>query len=370
MAIIAEKISAQFILNAGDNFYWNGVCDVDDPRFEQTFQAPFAAPSLQVPWFQTLGNHDVNAYTSSQMLTLNTTNACGNISAQVQYTLADTTGKWQFPAEWYNVTYAIPSSSNGTDGSLQMLFLDTNNLVSGSGCAANGTQMQWINDTLGASMDADWVFVVGHHGIYSTGTHGPYPCLVNYLEPLLLQYEVNAHLYGHDHRLEYFVSNNVQGGVVGPAPPVHYIMSGSVHEVDQPLNWSTLSPAAYASYVPSNLSLQMAWPTSWTAQELVPNQNTFPRTEPDSGSDRGGFVSAQLSRDCLCTQWWDSYGNSLYVVNIANQRTADSQPGVNCDDECASFTRVLVGGSAMRNSMLASWLLITLLIMLQMFTFH
>ena len=38
MGDIAASIGAQFTLSVGDNFYDNGVTDVDDPRFRETFE--------------------------------------------------------------------------------------------------------------------------------------------------------------------------------------------------------------------------------------------------------------------------------------------------------------------------------------------
>ena len=38
MGQIAAQMGAQFTLSMGDNFYENGVTDVDDPRFKETFE--------------------------------------------------------------------------------------------------------------------------------------------------------------------------------------------------------------------------------------------------------------------------------------------------------------------------------------------
>ena len=38
MGQIAAQMGAQFTLSMGDNFYDNGVTNVDDPRFKETFE--------------------------------------------------------------------------------------------------------------------------------------------------------------------------------------------------------------------------------------------------------------------------------------------------------------------------------------------
>ena len=37
MGDITASMGAQFTLSMGDNFYYNGVTDVDDPRFKEMF---------------------------------------------------------------------------------------------------------------------------------------------------------------------------------------------------------------------------------------------------------------------------------------------------------------------------------------------
>lgn len=80
----------------------------------------------------------------------------------------------------------------------------------------NERQDLWLEDTLRKST-ADWLFVCGHHPVYSIGRHGPTPRLVNQLRPLLEKYKVAAYLCGHDHNLQH-----IQGAPAWPLPsPTH-----------------------------------------------------------------------------------------------------------------------------------------------------
>ena len=38
MGVTAAKISSKFTIGLGDNFYFTGVKDVNDPRFQTTFE--------------------------------------------------------------------------------------------------------------------------------------------------------------------------------------------------------------------------------------------------------------------------------------------------------------------------------------------
>lgn len=46
MGQVAAAMGAQFTLSMGDNFYENGVKDVDDPRFKATFEVSIRARIL------------------------------------------------------------------------------------------------------------------------------------------------------------------------------------------------------------------------------------------------------------------------------------------------------------------------------------
>ena len=49
----ASEIGSQFTVALGDNFYFLGVTDVDDPRFKETYEVGHA-PSSQTFWLRQL----------------------------------------------------------------------------------------------------------------------------------------------------------------------------------------------------------------------------------------------------------------------------------------------------------------------------
>ena len=76
-----KERDCRFIIALGDNFYYSGVRDVHDPRFEQTFEKIYRKKYHYVPWYFVAGNHD----------------HLSNVSAQIAYTKVSPTRRWKFP---------------------------------------------------------------------------------------------------------------------------------------------------------------------------------------------------------------------------------------------------------------------------------
>ena len=256
MGETAADVHARFIVSVGDNFYEDGVASVDDPQWRSSFEAVYAAPSLQVPWQVTLGNHDYH----------------GNTQAQIDY--SKTSPRWRLPARWYSFTETAPDGAT-----VEFFVLDTSPLISDyykDGAAKvkvagqdTAAQLAWFEAAIARST-ADWKLVVGHHPIYSGnkrgGESGGSPDLVAKLDPILQRYRVPLYLNGHDHDLQH-----IAGGAT------HYVCTGA---------------------------------GSKTREECG-------LTGSDFCSVEAGFTAFALTRDRLHVAYRDWKGEELHVVDIA-----------------------------------------------------
>ncbi|EDO33903.1 predicted protein, partial [Nematostella vectensis] len=195
MGKVARTKSARFVLGLGDNFYWNGVKNVNDFRFQSTFENVFNAPALhKTTWHMIAGNHDY----------------LGNVLAQIAYTKVSR--RWNFPNYYYTKVERIP----GTCVTVQVVMIDTT-LLCYKRTSERIAHYKWLEETLKNS-SADYLVVAGHHPVYSAGVHGSTYCLQQKLRPLLWAYDVTAYLSGHDHNLQHIKEKNYD---------VHYFVSGS-----------------------------------------------------------------------------------------------------------------------------------------------
>jgi tartrate-resistant acid phosphatase type 5 len=201
MASKASKDSISFVLVLGDNSYESGVESITDDQWKTKFVDMYDQPSLNVPFYAVLGNHDVRS----------------NPQAQVKYTKVSK--RWKMPERYYSLVEPIDDST-----SVEIFCLDTSPLaylglseakaLSDKGVAMR--QIHWLSHRLQQST-ARWKIVTGHHTIYSGGEHGDNGTLQYLLEPLFIKYHVDFYVCGHDHDLE----------LLKPIHGVTYIVSGA-----------------------------------------------------------------------------------------------------------------------------------------------
>ena len=213
--VIGESVAvfnASVLLAVGDNFYEDGVANDTDPQWQTSYRDVYNHTSLDLPWYAILGNHDHHL---------------GRGQGEIDYYTNHRDARWYCPSYWYDRVWHLEESKT----TVHMLFIDTV-ILSGDGDVTwpkqRVEQYAWINATLRAST-ADWLIVVGHYPVYSSGEHGNTPDLQRNLKPLLAAHAVDMYLCGHDHTLQhlqestnstqYFVSGNgAKRGSIAPIP--------------------------------------------------------------------------------------------------------------------------------------------------------
>ncbi|GFS18108.1 tartrate-resistant acid phosphatase type 5 [Elysia marginata] len=215
MGKMADIYAPQFVLELGDNFYMKGVSNVDDMRFNATFEAVYTAKSLHIPWYIVAGNHD----------------HLQNVSAQILY--SKKSPRWNFPDFYYYKEFSFAESKRR----FGIIFIDTVLLCGHSNDDdllqpkepedQRVAEAQWnfIEKQL-QTRKTDYLFTAGHYPVYSTATHGPTKCLVDRLLPLLEKYNANGHLCGHDHNLQHIRTRTKTGR------SLDFFVSGMANTVD------------------------------------------------------------------------------------------------------------------------------------------
>jgi tartrate-resistant acid phosphatase type 5 len=201
MGRTAAALKSSFVVTCGDNYHGNGISSADSPRWKTEYEDIYKAPSLMIPWYVSLGNHDNR----------------GKVDAEIAY--SKSSPRWKLPARYYTHTERI-------DGANEALFihLDTSPFVAsyrnkGSSYHVQDqdwkAQARWLASVLAESR-ARWNIVVGHHPIYAAaGTHGDTKELNVEILPVLQKYGVKIYFCGHDHVLQHLVHGNVNFFVCG-----------------------------------------------------------------------------------------------------------------------------------------------------------
>ncbi|MBI1850655.1 MAG: metallophosphoesterase [Planctomycetes bacterium] len=173
---VAEKNPLDFVLLLGDNFYMEGVKDVNDPQWDSSFEKVYDRPHLKVPFVATLGNHDYH----------------GNAQAEIDYARPGT----HWVMEPFPYRFAWPKDADPP--LVECFAVDT------TPAAELGGDLQPQLDRLRpmlTSSKARWKIVFGHHPIFSDGPHGD-TTVLSPLRKLLVETGVDAYVCGHDHVLE------------------------------------------------------------------------------------------------------------------------------------------------------------------------
>jgi tartrate-resistant acid phosphatase type 5 len=284
MGKVAESIDSQFVIALGDNFYFSGIDDAHSSRFKETFQDVYTASSLMKPWYAIAGNHDHK----------------GNVSAQIEYTQFDGTGRWQFPALYHSHNFISEDETTTID----LILLDTIDL-----CSMNDglheeeegyfdplplrskedapDQWEWLENKMAAST-ATYLLVGGHFPVYSVCDHGNTDTLIQHLKPMLEKYDAH-YLSGHDHCMVHVQEQDKK---------VNYILSG--------MGDTCCYEASKKDTVPEG---SLKW--------FIAKENHGHIFDHDV---TGGFTSFQADKDNLSVTYHDQHGHTIFTADPIEPR--------------------------------------------------
>lgn len=228
MGTKASSLRPSFVISTGDNMYPNGLNSTDDPLFTKSFSSVYVAPSLQVPWYAVLGNHDWGD--GFEYCLNDATKPCARgPKYQLGAGLPGRDWRWNCERSY---------TKRFLNGMVEFFFVDTSTFVLGyrnaSWAKYDGgilqqdweAQLKEVESRLAASK-ALWKIMVGHHPPRSNGNHGNNSDIMEHLEPLMQQYGVKIFFAGHDHNLEHLHLSDRD---------LHIIISGGGSDCDRGFN--------------------------------------------------------------------------------------------------------------------------------------
>jgi len=173
------------VLHMGDVIYPSGEATVNGDRLFSDIYAPLT--KMGIPFYLTLGNHDMKTSDGQEVM-----------------------AKFNVPDQGYYFKQM---------GLVDVFAINTSSF--------NMTQQLWLKQAL-MSSKAKWKIVYGHHPLYSTGAHGYDADIVQLrsaLEPILINYNADVYLAGHDHNYERFGYAN-QDDSSKTLPYLHIVSGG------------------------------------------------------------------------------------------------------------------------------------------------
>lgn len=206
MGTMAEVISPECVLAAGDVHHFDGIQSVNDPLWMTNYELIYSHPELMIEWLPILGNHEYR----------------GNTQAVMDY--SGVSRRWNMPSRYYTRVY----EEEGT--TVRFIMVDTTPLMSkyreesrkypDAGLQDNEKQLAWVDSVLNTTKE-DWVIVVGHHPIYAETSKDDSERLdmQNTLDKVLRKHkQVAMYLCGHIHNFQHIrMANN----------PIDYVINSS-----------------------------------------------------------------------------------------------------------------------------------------------
>ena len=199
LAQVCALRGCDFAVYLGDNFYNDGVTSVDDRKFQDVFEVPYAA--LDFPFWAVLGNHDYGGGGGGW--------ESYRTDAQVAYT--ELSPKWRMPDQYWRQEL----------GEVTLFGLDTTALA----WERADDMRAWFPGARDTAQGR-WRIALGHHTFLSNGPHGNAGSWDggnggrDFRDFFTREVcgKVDLYLGGHDHSLQWPTSN---------CPGTEFIVTGA-----------------------------------------------------------------------------------------------------------------------------------------------
>lgn len=194
-----HSLKPEALLFLGDNWYGALEGGVHSARWQTQFERMYPIDSFSCSIYGILGNHDYQNWPDSK------------VDAQLEYARHGKS-RWTMPARWYR--FELPAKNP----LVTFIALDSN-MPYANGSTSSGRnftltdaqrveQLSWLEAELKKTRTTPFFVVLGHHPVYSDGSHGDHPTLIRDWDPLFRKYGVHAYLGGHDHDLQHLEFEN------------------------------------------------------------------------------------------------------------------------------------------------------------------
>jgi hypothetical protein len=147
----------------------------------------YPATTFPGPCYTMLGNHD---YDDEPEICL---------QAQLSYAKENPGTRWTIPHKWYQVTHPAVNPF------MKVIVLDTNNRNRRVSLteAEKVEQLEWAKAEFAKPRTTPWLVVMGHHPLYSNGSHGDSKTMIDAWDNLFREHKVDFYFCGHDHDLQH-----------------------------------------------------------------------------------------------------------------------------------------------------------------------
>ncbi len=217
------------VLALGDNFY--GKLEPD--RFGKHFEQMYSPQDLACPFYTVLGNHDYGPGYDDP-------HAQGAAKAQMQldYAQANPTSRWKMLAKWYALE--LPDAQHPL---VKAIFVDTNYFEGAMTPQEKLEQQRFLAAELQRPTRAPWLWLVGHHPLFSNGQHGDGADMIKRFGPIIAEHPISFYLCGHDHTLQHLEVDAYKASFVvsgGGGAPLHDFTRGDRGYMDKTLGFNHL----------------------------------------------------------------------------------------------------------------------------------